>query len=351
MQYHFPVEELSGTYYDIGVQHGRANAARMRWLLEAFEIDLAAPWQEADLLRPLERLLPELGEEIHGIAAGSGMSLREVCALSFYIDLHTAVSACTGMVFVDGPDGPIVGKTSDCTPGVQQAWLRQRLVRPRGGLAALIHSHYGSPNAEMGMNERGLAIGISGLISRDIDPQGVGWQQDIRAVLHACTTTGEAIAMLQRLPIRRFGYCAVVGDAAGDVALVEKVVGAVGVRRPRGRVAYEANVACCPEVIPLADPSVSANGMARLALLDALCADESALDYSLQGMLHLFSAHAEPAGICQHGPELHSNVGFFMLPRTREVCIARGYTCARQLETIRIVGNAPDAGRKSSPPA
>ena len=85
------------------------------------------------------------------------------------------------------------------------------------------------------------------------------------------------------------------------------------------------------------DPNVSANGLGRMALLDTLCADESKLDCSLQGMLALFSAHGDPVGICQHGPELHSNVGFFMLPRQREVHIARGYTCERNIERV-VVG-------------
>ena len=280
--------------------------------------------------------MPTLAEEIHGIVVGSGLSLREVCALSFLLDLGTASSSCTGVVFAGGPDGPVVGKTSDCTPGVQQQWLQQRLVRPTGALAALTHAHCGSPNAEMGMNEAGLAIGISGLFSRNSNPRGVGWQQDIRAILHACTTTAEAIDLLRRIPIRKAGYCAVLGDASGEVAIVEKVVGAVGVRRPRGQVAYEANVAYCPEVQPYADPNISENGLRRLALLDRLCADEAQLDLSLHGMLELFSAHGDPVGICQHGPELHSNVGFFMLPQQREVHIVRGYTCRRNIEVVRF---------------
>ena len=335
---HQPLEELSGSYREIGMQHGRRHAARIRYLLDAFHPDLTAHWQEADLLAPLERHLPELVEEMHGIAEGSGCSLREICALSFLLDLGHASSSCTGIVFADGPDGPVVGKTCDCAPGVQQEWLGQRFIRPNTGIPAVTHSHYGSPNAEMGMNEQGLAIGISGLMSRDTNTQGVGWQQDIRAILHTCATTEEAIAMLRRIPIRWAGYCAVIGDACGDVAIVEKVVGALGVRRPRGNIAYEANVACCPEVLPFVDPSPCHNGLQRMALLDHLCADEAHVDCSLQGMLALFSAHADPVGVCQHGPELHSHVGFFMLPRKRELLIVRGYTCARNSERIVLSG-------------
>ncbi len=127
-----------------------------------------------------------------------------------------------------------------------------------------------------------------------------------------------------------------LGDPSGDVAIVEKVVGALGVRRPHGPVAYEANVASCPEVLPYADPNISENGLRRMALLDRLCADEAQLDLSLQGMLRLFSTHGDPVGICQHGPELHSNVGFFMLPQRREVHIVRGYTCQRNTEVVTV---------------
>src|SRR5690242_11154160 len=110
MKYGYEWEELTGSYREIGLQHGRANAERMRYLLDGFKTNLAASWRESDLLAPLEKHLPGLAEEIHGIAAGSGMTLREVCALSFQVDLAMTPVACTGVVFEDGPDGPVVGK-------------------------------------------------------------------------------------------------------------------------------------------------------------------------------------------------------------------------------------------------
>jgi predicted choloylglycine hydrolase len=331
-------EHLTGSYHEIGVQHGRENAERMRYLLKAFGVSLDGPWTEAEFLTPLVKHLPDLAEELHGIAVGSQMSLREVIALSFLIDLSTsASSACTGVVFADGPDGPVVGKTSDCTPGIQQEWLRPRRIKPTHGYAAIMHSHVGSPNAEMGMNERGLAIGISGLLSRQTDRNGVGWQQDIRGVLHACATTSEAIEMLARVPIRKAGYAMVIGDADGDVAVVEKVVGKIAVRRPQGNVAFEANIARCSDVLPFVDPSwCGENGERRTALLDRLTRQQPWRDFSLNGMIDLFAMHDDPVGICQHGPALHSQTGFFMLPRKRELWLARGYTCQRNLECVRF---------------
>jgi len=320
------LEILSGTHYEIGLRHGRRNAARMRKLLGAFGVDLGAPWREEEFLSPLEKHLPGLAEEMRGIAEGSGMSLREVVALSFLIDLGTTAGACTGVAFADGPDGPVVAKTCDCSPGTQQEWLNQRLVRPDGEPAAVIHSHIGSPNAEMGMNEQGLAIGISGMLSNRIDRDGVGWQQDIRGILHRCATTEEAIAMFRAVPIRCAGYAAVV----------ERLVGVVTVRRPTGKVVYEANIALAEETLPFVSSAWGGeNGRGRTALLTRLCADETTLDCSLRGMLDLFSVHGDP-GLCQHGPELHSHTGFFMLPRKREVWIARGYTCERCLEVFRF---------------
>lgn len=329
------IEELAGSHYDMGRQHGRNNSGHMRYLVKAFGLDLTAPWSETDFLDPLQQHLPELVEEIQGIAEGGGLSLREVCALSFLVDLNTAVSACTGVVFASGPDGPVIGKTSDCTPGVQQSWLRPRRVKPSHGLEALIYSHIGSPNAEMGMNKKGLAIGISGLLSRNVDPQGVGWQQDIRGVLHACATTAEAIAMLRAIPIRRAGYALVIGDSSGDVAVIEKVVGKVAVRRPVNNIIYEANIALSEEALPYVDPSwCGENSERRTALLELLSREWS--DFSLQGMIDLFSTHRQPVGICQHGPELHSHLGFFMLPAKREAWVARGYTCERNLQVERF---------------
>lgn len=331
------LENLSGSYRDIGRQHGRENAAHIRYLLHVFGVKNITAWEPRHFIDPLKRHLPDLADEIHGIAEGSGCSLKEICGLSFLVDLGTAAGACTGVAFASGPDGPVVAKTSDCTPGVQQVWLAPRRIRPAGQLAAITLSHVGSPNVEMGMNENGLAIGITGLQSVRVDRNGVGWQQDIRAVLHHCTTSQDAIHMLRTIPIRSFGYSLVIGDSSGDVAVVEKVVGAFGVKRPNSNVAFVTNVPQCPEVIPhTPTAAVNANGQGRMALLRQLCADESRLDFSLEGMLRLFSTHGEPVGICQHGPELHSNTGFFMLPRNKEVWMTRGYTCYRNLEVLRF---------------
>jgi len=62
--------------------------------------------------------------------------------------------------------------------------------------------------------------------------------------------------MLRRVPIRFAGYAGVLGDASGDVAIFEKVVGAVGIRRPERTVAYEANVARAAESLALRGPGL-----------------------------------------------------------------------------------------------
>ena len=227
-------------------------------------------------------------------------------------------------------------KTCDCKPGVQRLWLRPRLAKPTGQPAALVLSHVGSPNAEMGMNERGLAIGITGLPSANVNHQGVGWQQDIRAILHHCTTTVEAIDMLHGIPIRGFGYCLVIVDCSGDVAICDKVAYAFGVKRPAGNVAYVTNVPQCPNVIPHTITPFSENGLQRMALLSKLCADEAQMDFSLEGALRLFLTHGKPVGLCQHGPELHSTTGFFMLPQKGKVRISQGYTCKQDMEDFQF---------------
>lgn len=330
------IEKLSGSHREIGRRHGRNNAEHIRYLLREFCISETAAWKPRSLLDPLEKHLPDLADEIHGIAEGSGCSLKEICGLSFLVDLGTAATACTGVAFASGPDGPVMGKTCDCTPGVQQVWLRPRLVKPTGQLAAVMLGHVGSPNAEMGMNEQGLAIGITGLPSAHVDRAGVGWQQDIRAILHHCTSTEEAIDMLHRIPIRGFGYCLLIVDRSGDVAICDKIAHALGVKRPAGNVAYVANVPQCPDVIPHTIAPFSENGLQRMALLDKLCADGAQMDFSFEGMLRLYLTHGTPAGLCQHGPELHSTTGFFMLPRKGTVRISRGYTCEQDMEDFQF---------------
>src|SRR5207244_2051986 len=107
--------------------------------------------------------------------------------------------------------------------------------------------------------------------------------------------------------------------------------------RPVNNVVYEANHAFIPEVLAHVDPSWGGdNGRQRMALLDKLCRDQAWTDFSLEGMFKLFSVHEEGAGMCQHGPALHSQTGFFMLPTRHEMVLARGHTCERNFETFRF---------------
>ena len=39
------IEELSGSYRDIGRQHGEHNAAHIRYLLQSYGVSEAAPWE------------------------------------------------------------------------------------------------------------------------------------------------------------------------------------------------------------------------------------------------------------------------------------------------------------------
>src|ERR1043166_2695539 len=97
--------ETSGSYYEMGVQAGRACALQIGSMLDFLTKGFRG-WDEAKFNRVrrehmafTERLCPELVEEIQGIADGSGISFRLIYLMNFYAVMRAGKEGCTNIIF------------------------------------------------------------------------------------------------------------------------------------------------------------------------------------------------------------------------------------------------------------
>src|SRR5690349_1143011 len=147
------IEVSSPSAYDRGLQYGRAAAdlvgASIAYYQAAFEVQLGRTWTEIQALSaPWERLVagdfPELYEEMRGIAAGAGVTVREIVVLNcrgeivydaatYRKDPQSQDDGCTSFSITDegAADGHVyAGQNWDWRHAVKDTVVVLKVVQP-----------------------------------------------------------------------------------------------------------------------------------------------------------------------------------------------------------------------------
>ena len=167
---------LTGTPYEMGLQHGRIQAAEIGTIMESYARLLGQrpekfPEMAAALADPQLHFGEQELEELQGIADGIGAPVEEVLAhnLGIYPGnvpgcAQFAVTACRnpvhGLIHAANEDSPLALWLPDCLVRTVQA------RRPQNGIAHLTFSITGQLGGLNGINERGLAISSTLLLDR-----------------------------------------------------------------------------------------------------------------------------------------------------------------------------------------
>lgn len=297
--------ELSGTPYEIGYQLGEATK-----LAIASALDLVTTkfrhWDDARLseawrrhMAYTERLMPDLAEEIRGVADGSGVPFKWVYLANFYASLRAANEGCSNVIFTETPDGPLLGKANDL-PATEGKRAGLCLVRPNGGMALLATSWPGTVWFAQGINEAGLALGGSSC-SATIPPPDACLNVHVqgRYVLSRCETVDQAIALMREITASHRGANWALVDKTGAAAIVEKAGDRMGVRRPDGKRLWCTNHALTPELSPygMAQGEILKESHDRFDAIDRLTA-QSAL--TLDMMRRTLAYTGQPGALCRY---------------------------------------------------
>ena len=297
--------ELSGTPYEIGYQLGAATKLAIPPVLDLVTRRFKH-WNNADLeaarqryMTYTEERMPELVEEIRGVADGSGFPFKWIYLANFYATMRAAVDGCSNIIFSDTPDGPMLGKASD-PPATEGKFAGICLVRPRNGMAMLAMSWPGTVWFAQGINEAGLALGGSSCratIPRpeqffDVHLQG-------RYVLSRCATVDEAIALLDTIKACDRGTNWALVDKTGAAAVVEKAGDLMGVRRPEGKRVWCTNHGVTPELKPhtKAKGDILKESRDRFDAIERLTAGAA---LGLDTMRRVLACTEQPGAVCRY---------------------------------------------------
>lgn len=176
--------------------------AKYAGLFRVLGVSLDTEREGADrVLATLDEWRPELRGEFEGIAATSGLELREVVALNARTEIlafaRQGAKECSTLTAII--DGRRVGvQTWDWHVELDPFWHTQRVVGPG-------YRHVGVTEqgiiAKIGLNEAGLALHFNILGHADDGVSGVPMHVLSCVVLAECASVDEALALIRQAPI------------------------------------------------------------------------------------------------------------------------------------------------------
>lgn len=211
-----PVLRLAGRHREIGAQHGHAMRARIHAFLDdrlcRINAVVAAPLSLAGIgpyldecAGLIERHVPGLHEELHGLAEGAEISFEQALLLQVRRELagFTRMPAggdCTSFVVGAGSDTTLA-QTIDLNGSMRPELSVLHINRPAaaGPRHALLVSFTGLLGY-LGMNERGLAVGLNLVLGGTWGP-GIPGYMAIRHLLDSASSVDEALIILDGLPL------------------------------------------------------------------------------------------------------------------------------------------------------
>lgn len=214
-----PLLELSGPPRARGFTHGRALAGRLRGFLDdslARLGHLSDRPMDLDSLRPsiaahrdvVATALPDLADEVDGLAAGAGVDRDAAWLLQLRRELlgYGRVTGGDCTTYASVRSRPVLAQTVDLNGNLDDQIALLAVSGPRH--RSLVLSFAGLLGY-LGVNDAGIAVGINLVLGGDWGP-GVPPYLAIRHVLDTADSVDQAVEILCELPLassRSFTIC------------------------------------------------------------------------------------------------------------------------------------------------
>lgn len=333
--------ECAGSPRDMGRQYGEQAREAIHANIETF----GKSWDrehgetyERITRRLLSASLPDVLEEMDGIAEGSGVPERDILMMN---QMNTygewCREECTPLALQRSDVGPIVAKNND---GDLQASYRyvMRKCRPERGLPLVQVTYAGWLSGLDSMNAEGLG-NTHGSVGSKFDKSGP--RVDVRLWLYElmrnCRTTIDLVKGMLAGSLTGKGFSIVVLDAAGHSAVIEAAVPVIAMRDLDRPFIYSTNL-YVSEVLKSMDTRDQAGkeiGLRRYGYLNWV--EQTRMPATLEDIKRLLSSH-EPWAPCRHGgPHLsHTEWSMIGLPAKKTLLISQGPPCVAPYQEVAV---------------
>jgi hypothetical protein len=264
---------------------------------------------------------------MEGIAEGAGLPVEDVFELNLGFEFGRA-PACSVIGLRDETGRVWLAKSDDLAEAELGANAVQHIA-PSAGARSVQMQFVGTIWTTSSVSESGFCLGMTGLTGRVQNPGGIPTLFLLHLIAEGCRTVADAEEVCASFEVSQGGMSILVGDASGDLAILEKHAAGQSIRRPEssGQSIWQTNHCCGVDLIGQDDPASAllGNSRDRMALLEER---EGTLERSFEGLAGLYRIHGIPAGICQHGEAgLHTDSAILMCPEERAMWVTQGYPC------------------------
>jgi len=205
---------LYGTHYEMGLRYGKLLYEKANFRIPA----ISEEKQRFGLAcyEQLPDFYPELVEEIAGFADGIKDKAENLGAFLLSLGIFDTSGQCSVFAFRND-DSVVVGRNYDMLFDFKK-FTESSLIAPKDKFSYISQSDVFIGRSD-GINEKGLFIAMSFVNGIKVQP-GIGFHFIIKKVLENCSTTRQAIKMIQSTRVSSSNNF-IVADTSGDIAVVE----------------------------------------------------------------------------------------------------------------------------------
>lgn len=207
---------LKGNHYEMGKHYGDLLYKTGEDLSSVIKITKEQRLFGEKCLQIYEKNLKDIMEEVRGLADGLHQKYEDVAYWLFNIYCNEEEHGCS-VFAVKEKDNVYFARNMDMFPEYKKT-SESVLYRVEGKNTFLAHST-AMISLEDGINEHGLSVALTFLLSKKIKP-GINGGFIVRKILEECKTTEEAVELIKSLPISS-SHNIVIADKFGKLAVAE----------------------------------------------------------------------------------------------------------------------------------
>ena len=231
-----PMLEVSGDYYEMGLQYGAllrpeivSGISSMEKILiwNAAEMDIPYPALIGVikfLSRQIASSLPQKYlDEMRGVADGSGLPYDTVLSCNLFYDAGMAID-CTGVLMRGKGNSIIQGRNNDTAGFGGEELAKMTVVVRYKATGKNTVTHMDQPlymGVETGYNDKGLSFGEETLRIKSPNPGGFSLPYLIRMIMEECSTLDDMYPFFDKYPTIASYGCVWSDLDAGRGAVVE----------------------------------------------------------------------------------------------------------------------------------
>jgi isopenicillin-N N-acyltransferase-like protein len=338
----FPLIEVSGTSFQMGLQHGKQAERLIRkyllWIQKLTGVELSVLRANAMRFLPyIQRLSPAYVEEIFGLAEGARIPIADAVLCQARAeaakkwDGGCTAFALTGQATADG--SAISGQNQDLEPEYADVAVVLR-VKPSDGRPAAIMVTFAGQLGYAGMNSFGVSNFVNALYNFQWTP-GLPYYP-LRRVCLEQTSVEACVKLFHSYP----GCSAlnvVLADGKGNIGDLEARPGVLATYQDSNRDVRLHTNHYLTAVFTKFEDGTLPDSVPRLDRVRSLVRQHWG-KLSVDRMKEILADHeGNPAGICRHGAaQLHSIAGYIAEPAKRLFHVRCGHGCTGTWTTYSI---------------